>query len=42
MMYLKEIYSVKLHKNLAMDLIATTNQAIPKGFALIAGQGVSN
>ena len=42
MTYLKEMYSVKLHRNLAMDLIATANQAIPKGFALIAGQCVSH
>ena len=40
-MYLKQIYSVKLHRNLAMNLIATTIQAIPKWFALIGGQGVS-
>ena len=42
MMYLKEIYSLKLHRNLAMDLIATTNQAIPRGFPLIAGLCVSS
>ena len=38
----KKVYSVKLHKNLSMDLIATTNHAIPRGFALIVGQGVSS
>ena len=42
MMYLKEIYSVKSHRNVAMDLVATTNQAILRGFPLIAGQGVSS
>ena len=41
MMYLKEIYSVKFHRNVAMDLVATTNQAVPRGFPLIASQGVS-
>ena len=42
MIYLKEIYSVKLHRNLAMDLMAAASQAIPKGFPMIAGQGVYN
>ena len=42
MIYLKEIHSVKFHRNVAMDLVATTNQAIPRGFPLIAGQGVSS
>ena len=42
MMYLKEIYSVKSHRNVAMDLVAATNQAILRGFPLIAGQGVSS
>ena len=40
-MYLK-IYSVKFHGNIVMDLVATTNQTIPRGFLLIVDQNVSS
>ena len=40
-MYLT-IYSVKFHGNIVMDLVATTNQTIPRGFLLIVDQNVSS
>ena len=40
--YLKEIYSVKFHGNVVIDLVATTNQTIPTGFLLIAEQSESS
>ena len=35
-MCLKQIYSIKLGRNLAMNLIAATSQAILKRFSVIA------